>query len=197
MANPKDYLKQVEQTSLYTGKLLQIIQRKIEYSKNGEVGHFNAEIALRPPGVRCMVVMNDSILLTKELRHELGAYDFRLPGGKVFDTINDYLPFVDADIKRNVEDAVIKELIEETGIIAHKIRHIHTSQCGASIIWDLHYYEISQFEYNEGGAENESGEIIYPEWKTFQEVEQMCLNGQISEDRTVAVLLKYLSQRKG
>jgi 8-oxo-dGTP pyrophosphatase MutT (NUDIX family) len=48
------------------------------------------EIARRSPGVRLIICDKDKILLSKEFRKELKGYDYRLPGGKVFDTLKEY-----------------------------------------------------------------------------------------------------------
>src|ERR1041384_1882054 len=50
------------------------------------------ERAVRPPGVR-LILQNEAgeILMTKEFRKEQGKYDYRLPGGKVFDDLESYL----------------------------------------------------------------------------------------------------------
>ena len=49
-----------------------------------------AEIVRRPPGVRLLIVKEGNVLLTKEYRHEADGYDFRLPGGKVFESLRDF-----------------------------------------------------------------------------------------------------------
>lgn len=49
------------------------------------------EFARRSPGTR-LIILNDKheILITKEYRSELEKFDYRLPGGKVFDTLVEY-----------------------------------------------------------------------------------------------------------
>lgn len=50
------------------------------------------EVARRAPGVRVIIAnkAKEQILLTKEFRQELSDWDYRLPGGKVYDTLDDY-----------------------------------------------------------------------------------------------------------
>lgn len=56
------------------------------------------EKARRAPGTRLIIpVGEDSILLTKEYRQEVDGYDFRLPGGKVFDSLEEYNSFLQSD----------------------------------------------------------------------------------------------------
>ncbi|MEI8091899.1 MAG: hypothetical protein WCG98_06930 [bacterium] len=52
-------------------------------------------------------------MLTKEFRKELDDFDYRLPGGKVFDTLNEYNEHRD-DIANYALTAVKRECEEET-----------------------------------------------------------------------------------
>lgn len=191
-------LKQLSEQSQYQGKLIQIITRQIEYGEGDKTGTFTAEIARRPPGVRCLIVDGTHILLTKEFRAELGRWDYRLAGGKVFDSLQEYLDQLEEDsssqkFEQLAEQAARKEAFEEVGIYADKAHFLHKSTCGASIIWDLYYFELSGIRQQEQNLED--GEIIIPEWHTFEEVETLCYSGGISEDTTVAILLRYLNKR--
>lgn len=69
---------------VYRGKLFDIIQIP---QPDGRV----FEVARRAPGVRVIVhdAKEQKVLLTREFRRELDAWDYRLPGGKVFDTLNE------------------------------------------------------------------------------------------------------------
>jgi 8-oxo-dGTP pyrophosphatase MutT (NUDIX family) len=63
-----------------------------------------------------LITKGNSILLTKERRQEHNAYDYRLPGGKVFDTLaafNEKLAQGE-DIFTYAEIAAKKECKEET-----------------------------------------------------------------------------------
>jgi len=48
------------------------------------------EFARRSPGTRLIIEKGDKIILSREFRHELGSYDYRLPGGKVYDSLDEY-----------------------------------------------------------------------------------------------------------
>ena len=67
------------------GKIFELVQMQQD---DGRV----FEKARRAPGVRIIICdkANGTILLTKEFRHELGEWDYRLPGGKVFDSLDDF-----------------------------------------------------------------------------------------------------------
>lgn len=112
----------------------------------------------------------------------------------MFDCIRDYKRALDGkrDILIYAVEAARKECLEETGIIAKSVRHIHTARSGASVFWDMYYFLVDEFDEGKAGQNLEDGEIIYSEWKTFGETVEMCMNGEIKEDRTVGVLLRFL-----
>jgi 8-oxo-dGTP pyrophosphatase MutT (NUDIX family) len=172
----------------YEGRLVEVLERKVE--SNGK--QFVAEITRRPPGTRLIITKGDQILLTREHRHELNGHDFRLPGGKVFDTIKEYRSAVESgeDMMKVCEKAAAREALEEAGIRANALKFLHTSICGAAVTWDLLYFLIDDF--TEEDQQLEEAEDIKIVWVSRQEAREMCLNGKISEDRSVAILLRFL-----
>ncbi len=177
---------------VYKGAIFEVIKQPM--SINGKKMIF--EIARRSPGVRLIIVKENKLLITKEFRSELGEYDYRLPGGKVFDTLDEYERHRSQDILPFALEAAKRECKEETGLIPKAIRYFTTTHAGATIVWDLFYFIIDEFENSESGQELETGEIISVEWKIFEEVKKMCSEGDISEDRTIGVLFKFFSQAK-
>lgn len=191
------YLKKIAEKSLFKGRIIEVIENKMEWQKeNGQKGTFEAEIARRTPGVRALILdeKKGMILLNKEKRPEIEDWDYRLPGGKVFDKLDDYLKYKDDDIAlmKYIEEAVVKETEEECRIVVHNQIFLHKSVAGSSVIWDLFYYLITDFSISKRKPENETDEIIDTEWFSIQEVIKMCIDGVIQEDRSVAVLLRYL-----
>ena len=178
---------------VYEGKTFQIIRRYIKTKKI----KFELEIARRSPGVRLIIIKKNKVLLTKEFRPELNKYDYRLPGGKVFDTLKEYKQSINK--KQNLigaaKRAAEKECVEETGIIPKNIKLFQISKAGLTVEWDLFYFIVEDFRQNNKSQELEQDEIIYPEWKTFNQAKEFCLNGKIKEDRSVGVLLKFLSNK--
>jgi len=182
---------------IFKGSLFQL---KTNYLvKPNKVKFF--EKATRPPGVRMIFMRDDSILLSKEFRREINDWDFRLPGGKVFDTIDEYLEAVEnhESLNQFVYEAVERESREEVGITVNQkdIKIIHKSISGASVNWDLYYCLVSDFTFNDEGQQLEEGEIIdKPIFVNKDKVLDMCLNHEIGEDRTVAVLYRLLGKKK-
>jgi 8-oxo-dGTP pyrophosphatase MutT (NUDIX family) len=174
----------------HQGKIIEVVQEEVE--RSGMTKTF--EFARRSPGARLIIVKDEKVLLSKEFRHELGGYDYRLPGGKVYDSLNEYNSALElaVDISESAKNAAIKEAREEVGIDVKDISFYHKSICGATVVWDLFYFVVNDF--NEVPQELESGEDIKAEWIDREKVKSMCLDGSISEERSALVLLRYLNK---
>ncbi len=172
----------------YKGKIIEVVEREVEQA--GKVRTF--EFARRSPGTRLVIVDGNKILITKEFRHEISGYDYRLPGGKVYDTLDEYNRALEnsVDINEAAKNAAIKEAQEEAGIEAKDIKFLYKSICGATVVWDLFYFLVTDFNKTEQNLEE--GEDIEIEFIDKEKVREMCLNGLISEDRSSLVLLRYL-----
>lgn len=151
---------------------------------------------VRSPGTRIIAVKEGKIYMQKESRMEQnGAFDWRLPGGKVVDTFEEYKQYFGKTIPEEIIlSAAKKELKEEAQLEAQKVSILCKKTCGATVEWDLYYVvaeELSevQHDYNEGEQIEEG------KWFTFAEVREMCENGSIDEGRTVGVLLQFISQK--
>lgn len=165
---------------VFEGKIIEVLTKPVKLGD--KVVEF--ERARRSPGTRLLIVKNKEVLLTKEYRHELNDYDYRLPGGKVFDKLKDYSAFLDTK----------KECLEEAGILAKDLKLIKVSKAGSTIEWDLYYFLVEDFEQKEQNLE--LGEDIKPEWFSFQKAKMLCLKDKVNEDRSLGILLKYLCEQE-
>lgn len=179
---------------IFSGKLFEIAH--IEQS-DGRV----FEIAQRAPGVRLIISdrANRQVLLTREYRHELGGYDYRLPGGKVFDSLAE-LHAWNEDGKDILDAAMAKavgEGAEEAGIDIQNLSLYQVSTLGATVKWDLYVFDVTEWQPHEQGQQLEQGEDIRADmWFSFAEAAQMIYDGQMQEDRVALILLKWLHAQK-
>ncbi|MBN1157282.1 NUDIX domain-containing protein [Candidatus Woesearchaeota archaeon] len=183
-----------DERTMFEGKIFEIVRKPLRAGNK----IIEAEFARRSPGVRLLILKDKRMLLIKEFRFELDAVDYRLPGGKVFDTLKEYRKSLDkANILESAAKAAKKECLEETGLIAKNAKHLQTAIAGATVKWDLFYFVIDNFQKSKRGQNLEYGEeSIVPVWKSFSEVKKLCLDNSINEDRTVGVLLKFLLQKE-
>lgn len=175
---------------VYQGKIVEVVEFP------GPDGKKIFEKARRAPGIRLIIpVGTDQVLLTKEHRHELGGYDYRLPGGKVFDTLTEYNDFLarGGDILQPATAKAREEAQQEAGVTVQALNHLHTSRLGATMQWDLYYFEVTKFIKSYQALE--AGEDIEVVTVSRSEAQAMCLDGRISEERSALVLLRYLSPK--
>jgi ADP-ribose pyrophosphatase YjhB (NUDIX family) len=158
------------------------------------------EIARRAPGVRIIIAdkTDRKILLTKEFRQELSDWDYRLPGGKVYDTLDEYEAArrsgeaMLAAVKRKT----VAEAREEAGIEVEEAELFKKSTLGATVEWDLFVMEAQGWHKSEVGQALEQGEqIVADEWFDFEQAEQMIYEGKMQEERVALILLQWFKSQ--
>lgn len=187
-----------EEQEVYHGKIIRVVHQKV-LLPNGRTIIF--EQAERSPGVRVLVFVGEYILMTKEWRKEINGWDYRLPGGKVFDALDDYIKFKkgEENLLNLARVSAKRELEEEANIALDLIlfKHIYTSIAGATILWDLLYFTVDATEIIDMAKMSRintlEGEVTHPEWLSKERVIDLCLAGEVKEDRTVSFLFKFIN----
>lgn len=174
---------------VFSGKLFDII-----HTKHGDRIF---ETARRAPGVRLIISDRASkqVLLTREYRHELSGYDYRLPGGKVFDSLTELHAWNEAgkDILVAATAKAVGEGAEEAGIDIQSLNLYQVSTLGATVNWDLYVFDVTEWQLHELGQQLEQGEYINADsWFSYADAEQMIYDGQMQEDRVAFILLRWL-----
>lgn len=180
-------MKFLKEKIVFQGKIVEVVHQLVKIEDKELV----FEIARRSPEVRLIICDKDKILLTKEYRKELKWYDYRLPGGKVFDTLTEYNKNK-KNIKKYALAAAKRECEEEVGLVPQNSKLYHISQAWATVEWDLYYYIVTKFKHHKQWQQLEVGEYIDVEWKTKKEILSLIKKWKIHEDRSVGILLKYL-----
>ncbi|MDP6576106.1 MAG: NUDIX domain-containing protein [Candidatus Peribacteraceae bacterium] len=181
----------------FCGRLIRITTQKMKLQNGKEVTFEKAE---RSPGVRILVTDESRMLMTKEWRTENNDWDYRLPGGKVCDSLDEYVQAMQNDMDELAKNAAKKELEEETSLNLpiESFEQIHHSVCGATIVWDLYYFlvKLPKDEVKElDSITTHEGEETHPQWLSFEEVKKLCVDGNVKEDRTVSVVLRFLASK--
>ncbi|MCD5380770.1 NUDIX domain-containing protein [Candidatus Gracilibacteria bacterium] len=181
-----------EEKRVYSGEIIDVINQ--DHSDGNITVTF--EKAVRSPGVRLFIINKENkILLTREYRNELDEYDFRLPGGKVFDTKLERDEADDSKIEDYAGKAAKIECEEETGLIANELTLFGTSHAGGTVEWDLYYFLVESFSISEDGQKLGTGEDITTSWYTMKELIELCNNGNVREDRSLGMIFKFLLER--
>jgi 8-oxo-dGTP pyrophosphatase MutT (NUDIX family) len=176
---------------VYRGKMFEVV------TWEGKPGVL-FEAAVRAPGVRLLIETEKdnlkALLMTREVRREVGGVDYRLPGGKVFDSLSDLDIHRDsgADIDPLVQLAAEKEGKEEAGISGGIYEALGISTAGASVEWDLYYFKVTNAEIGDQELEeNEQGDIETVVLSA-QEVFDKLSKREVKEGRSADMLWSWL-----
>ncbi len=157
----------------------------------------------RSPGVRTMITCGEEILVTREWREEIGGWDYRLPGGKMFETIASYKQFLQEHgetlLPTRAQETAAREVQEETGItlFPSDLSMAQLSKCGSVISWDLYYFQVEiQKQDVAPSVTSSESEIVENVWVSRDDALKLCLQGVVSEDRTSSFLLKFLYRQQ-
>lgn len=181
----------LSQKTVFSGRIFDVVQQQVD------VGWWKIktfEKAVRSPGTRLIIHDAGKVLLTKEYRIESGGYDYRLPWGKVFDTLEEYKSFLDSrgDIQSIAQIAALKEAKEEVGVTNFEATFFACTHAGATIDRDLYYFVLNNIVIGE--QELETGEHITYERYSIADATAMCLDGSIQEERSAMTLLSFFYQ---
>ena len=178
---------------VYKGKMFEVV------TWEGKPGVM-FEAAVRAPGTRLLIETikngHKALLMTKEIRREAGGVDFRLPGGKVFNSLDDLNKFKErgGDIMPSAQKAAKVEGREEAGVQGGDYSFIEMSKAGASVEWDLYYFLVKDAVLGEQELEeHEMGDIetviLLPE-----EIFEKLKNREIKEGRSADMLWWWLAK---
>ncbi len=174
------------------------IGRLFEHILLEEEGAGSIEFVRRPPGVRLIIadVAQDRILLTSEFRRELRDWDWRLPGGKIFDSREAWQAYEQSggDIIAAASAQGIKEAAEEAGMAVVEPRFLQQMVDGATVEWDLYYFVATQWAERSQGPQPEAGEQFRESrWFDYSIVESMIADGEMHEARSALAVLQWLN----
>ncbi len=161
------------------------------------------ELAKRTAGVRVLLTKDGKILLNREKRHELGLQsDLRLPGGKVYDDISEWIAdYKDADkIESRAYKAAAQEMHEECGILIKPkdLMLIKKDVNGGKGEWDLYYFYCEVFTVDPDGPSHDQHEASEIEgWQWFDKkaalAEALDVAVGMSESRSARYVASWAS----
>jgi len=194
MKNQKSKLEMKPQFEIaYKGKMFEVV------TWEGKPG-LKFEAAVRAPGVRLIIETKkngiQALLMTRELRREAGGVDYRLPGGKVFDSLDELDSHRESgnDISPIAQKAAEKEGKEEAGISGGEYKALEVSKAGASVEWDLHYFKVKNANIGEQELEEHEQGDIETVILSAEEVFEKLSKREIKEGRSADMLWSWLQQ---
>jgi 8-oxo-dGTP pyrophosphatase MutT (NUDIX family) len=155
------------------------------------------EKAERPPGTRIIVIKSDgSVLLTREERHEHGGQiDYRIPGGKVVDSLKEYDDLLRlGTLDQAIIDGAKREALEETGLQDMELTQVAQWNAGATVDWKLHFFIVNG-DNAVFTSPTSQGEVLSKEWVTPNRLKDLVRQGEFREYQSLGVLLQLLIQK--
>lgn len=120
---------------------------------------------------------NRCVPLVRQYRYPLRSHLWEIPAGKL-------------EIGEDPDDAIARELREETGLVAKSIRSLGRfyATCGYSNEI-IRLYLATGLTYV--GAEPDEDEFLEIKYVSIDELYLKCLSGEIEDSKTLVAILKY------
>lgn len=180
----------------YQGKMFEVVEFE---AKPGYI----YETAVRAPGVRLLIEYTKDnqlgLLMTQELRRgrEENILDYRLPGGKVFDSLIEYNKAnqENIDILEQASKQAVIEAEQEVGVIGGNFTPIAIAKAGGSVEWDLYYFSVKNFTLGDQNlTDEEKIDNIKVVFLTVKEIFEKLKNKEINEGRSADVIWRWLAE---
>lgn len=175
--------KKLTSRDIFNGILLHVKKDEV-LLQNGKISA--REYVLHPGAVAVVPILDDNkVVLVRQFRYPIGKDLLEIPAGKFDFKGEDPL------------ECAKRELKEETGYVAKNYKYlgyIYTTPGFSNEV--IHIYLATDLK--KGDAEPDEDEIIDIEIKDFDEIVQKCINGEITDSKTIIGILKsYFILRSG
>lgn len=165
----------------YDGKLLKVDEVDVEFPN----GNVSMHEVVRHPGAVAIVALDKegNVLLVRQYRTALERVVVEIPAGKI-------------DAGETPEEAVHRELSEETGYACGEIRRLASVAVAVGYSDEIiHIFMATDVE--PGEAHPDDDEFIVTEWVDIETFIESVLDGRIEDSKTViaALILDSLSHR--
>ncbi len=175
----KKRIKVGKYRTVFKGIIFDIKQAKAEFP-SGKIKTF--ELAVRPPSVTILAIDDkDRLFLTREYRQKYGRYLWRLPAGRV-------------DKNEKPIKAAQRELQEETGYKAKKLKLFHMSGMGQSLDWKRYTYIATGLTHAPLlGDEDEDIKVIPT---SLSKAYKLVKEGKVENEGMAYIIFKLYNQKK-
>lgn len=165
--------KTVNKNEIYHGKILHVFADDA-LAENGTP--CIREYIHHPGGVCVLAIWQGKVAMVEQYRYALGKDFLELPAGKLEEGESPYV-------------AGLRELREETGLVAQNLIPM------GNIVPTVGYSDEVIYLYMAEGldmaeTDPDEDECLLPVWLDFDQAVKMALNGEISDAKSVALLLK-------
>ncbi|MBO5328113.1 MAG: NUDIX hydrolase [Clostridia bacterium] len=171
--------KTLKSKNVYPGKVCNLFVDEIELP-DGKTSF--REYIKHSGGAAILLINEGKVLLVKQFRYAYGKEIFEIPAGKL-------------EIGEDPMQAAIRELKEETGYVATKVKKLCTAYPTPGYTNEiLHVYFAEEFRKGEQKLDN--GEFLNVVYLDINEVLCLIEQGKICDAKTIIAILKYLNSIK-
>ena len=140
-------------------------------------GHKTQHEVIRHPGAVCVIALDDQgrVLIVRQYRTALERVTIEVPAGKI-------------DPGEDPEDAVRRELAEETGYAAGQIRRLASIAVAVGYSDEIIHLYLAT-DLMPGSAHPDDDEFVVAEWVSVESLIDSVLDGRIEDSKTVIAAL--------
>lgn len=174
--------KTVSRTELYRGKSFSFHTDEV-LLPDGRKGR--RDYVKYPEAVAILpFVDRDRIILVRQYRYSLGKAIYEIPAGKIDDP------------KEKKQKAAVRELLEETGHLAKKMKYLFSYYpCAGYSTEKIHIFRAEGLQ--PGKQNTDEDEFIQLETVSFRRALDWVRSGRIEDSKTIIALLSEQNARKG
>lgn len=166
----------IEKQVIFNGKKLRLEVHHLRDETTGR--RFTREVVVHPGAVVVLpFISKDRILLIRNRRYAVGQVLLELPAGTL-------------DGKESPMNCAGRELLEETGYLAGRLRPLGSFYTSPGVLSEK-MYAFAAYDLEQKQQALEEGEEIELRSATLQEAAEMIRTGQIVDGKTIATLLMY------
>jgi ADP-ribose pyrophosphatase len=165
----------IEKQVLYDGVKVRL---EIHHMEDGTGRRYRMEVCNHPGAVVVVPMLDENtVLLIRHFRHAVGRYLMELPAG----TLEKNEPPI---------NAAGRELLEETGYLARKLKPIISFYSSPGILTE-HLHAFAAFDLQQRTSALEAGEDIELSPRTLDEASEMIHRGEIQDAKTIVALMAF------
>lgn len=167
--------KKIEREEIYDGAVLHVVKDKVELP-NGESSY--REFCLHIGAVSVIPILDDNrVIMERQYRYAHGRVFLEIPGGKLDSPDEDH------------EEAVRRELREETGAVAERLTFLGRLDTTPALIDEkIYLYMAEGLSFSE--RELDEDEFLDVELIPLVELVDMVMRGEICDGKTQIAILK-------
>lgn len=166
------YEKPVSSNRLFEGKIINLRRDEV-LLPNGRTA--TREVVEHPGAVAVVpITKTGQVILVRQFRHPIGQIILEVPAGKL-------------DRNEKPEDCALRELAEETGFVANKLRKLTSMYTTPGFSNEVIHLYLAE-DLVESDQRPDEDEFIKTEQYTPEQIRQMIKSGEICDAKSLVAL---------